>query len=106
MALDMGDNIACPGSIRHHRQLQAAFLARFPRLLCDPPDSQTSVRGWPSPRSWTRLAHCAALAEAAEASDAACALITTALVGEAAAAEFLAYLNGPDLPDRSLVVCR
>lgn len=99
MALDIGDNAPCPGSIRHQRQLQAAFLARCPELLCNPPDSQTSVRGWPSPRSWDRLAYCTALAEAAGASDTTCALITTALVGEAAAAEFLAYGDYPDLPD-------
>lgn len=106
MALNMDDNTARPGNIRRQRRLQAAFLARYPQLLCDPPDSPASVRGWPSPRSWTRLAHCTALAEAAGASDTARALIASALVGEAAAAEFLAYVAIPDLPDQSLGASR
>lgn len=99
MALDIGDNSPCPSSIRRQRQLQATFLARYPRLLCDPPEPQTSIRGWPSPRSWTRLAYSTALAEAAGASGTTCALIAAALVGEAAAVEFLADVDSADPPD-------
>ena len=82
-----------------HREQQSEFLTRRPQLLCDVPDASASPRGWPSPRSWERLAYCTALAETADAGDATRALITVALVGEAAAAEFLAYLENPDLPD-------
>ena len=35
---------------------------------------------------------------------AACALIAAALVGEAAAAEFLAYVDNPDLPDPEVLL--
>ena len=87
------DMIAC------HRHQQTEFLARRPQLLCDVPDAAASPRGWPSPRSWERLAHCSAVAETAGASDAACALIAASLVGEAAAAELMAWLKNPDLPD-------
>ena len=97
--LDIGDDAPSPESIRHQRQLQATFLAHHPKLLCNPPDSQNSVRGWPSPRSWDRLAYCTALAEASSANDTTRTLITTALIGEAAAAEFRAYVDNPDLPD-------
>ena len=82
-----------------HREQQSEFLTRRPQLLCDVPDGAVSPRGWPSPRTWERLAHCGAVAETAGASDAARALITAALVGEAAAAEFLAWQQNPDLPD-------
>ena len=86
-------------AVLHQRRLQAAFLARRPKLLCDPPEAGVPPRGWPSPRSWDRLAYCSAVADRADASDATRAVITVALVGEAAAAEFLAYVDNPDLPD-------
>ena len=86
-------------AIARHREQQAEFLVRRPQLLCDVPDAAASPRGWPSPRSWERLAHCGAVAETAGASDAAGALIAASLVGEAAAAEFSAWQQNPDLPD-------
>ena len=91
-------------SVRQQRGLQAEFLTRRPGLLCDVPDASTSARAWPSPRSWDRLAHCTALAQAAGATDATGALIAAALVGEAAAAEFLAYVHNPDLPDPEVLL--
>ena len=81
--------------IARHRQQQTEFLTRRPQLLCDVPDTASSPRGWPSPRSWERLAHCAAVAETAAASDTARALLAAALVGDAAAAEFAAWLKNP-----------
>ena len=56
-------------------------------------------RGWPSPRSWDRLAYCTAAAHQAQAGDTVCAVIAAALVGEAAAAEFLAFVDNPDMPE-------
>lgn len=96
--LDIG---AAPSgaALRHQRQLQTEFLARRPGLLCDPPDPAASPRGWPSPRTWDRLARCLAVAEEADAGDAVGVLLAAALVGEPAAAEFFAYLDNPDLPD-------
>ena len=86
-------------TVASHRQQQTEFLARRPQLLCNVPDAAASPRGWPSPRSWERLAHCSAVAETAAASDTAGALIAASLVGEAAAAEFSAWQQNPDLPD-------
>lgn len=90
---------AARGDVDRCRRQQTEFLTRRPQLLCDVPDTSTSPRGWPSPRSWERLALCTALAAAAGAADATLGLIAVALIGEAAAAEFLAYLENPDLPD-------
>ena len=91
-------------AIRRQRRLQTEFLVRRPALLCDPPDPAESPRGWPSPRSWDRLAVCLAAVEEAAAGDTVAALIAAALVGEPAAAEYLAYLDSPDLPDPEALI--
>lgn len=97
--LDIDLGVVTEDAVTRHRRQQSAFLARRPNLLCDVPDAATAPRGWPSPRTWERLACCSAVAETAGASDAARGLITAALVGDAAAAEFLTWLQNPDLPD-------
>ena len=82
------------------RVVQAAFLTSRPALLCAVPETDSAAsRGWPSPRSWERLARCLALAEAAGAGEAVWMLIAAALVGEGPAAEYVAYLRNLDLPD-------
>ena len=86
-------------AVRCQRRLQTAFVVRRPQLLCDPPDGSVSPQGWPSPRSWDRLAYCTAAAHQAQAGDTVCAVIAAALVGEAAAAEFLAFVDNPDMPE-------
>ena len=93
------DAAPSPAAVRCQRRLQTAFVARRPQLLCDPPDGSVSPQGWPSPRSWDRLAYCTAVAQHAQAGDTACAVIAAALVGEAAAAEFLAFVDNPDMPE-------
>ena len=98
------DTAPSSDAVRHQRRLQAEFLARRPGLLCDPPDPAESPRGWPSPRAWDRLAVCLAAAEEAAAGDTVAALIAVALVGEPAAAEYLAYLDSPDLPDPEALI--
>ena len=98
MPLDI-DTDPDPDAVKHQRVLQTEFLTRRPQLLCDPPDVSTSPRGWPSPRTWDRLAHCLAAAERAGAGEVVGVLVAAALVGESAAAEFFAYLDNPDLPD-------
>ena len=98
MPLDIGA-APSPAAVRCQRRLQTAFVARRPQLLCDPPDGSVSPQGWPSPRSWDRLAYCIAAAQQAQAGDIACAVIATALVGEATAAEFLAFVDNPDMPE-------
>ena len=97
--LDIDVAAVTEDAVTAHRRQQSEFLLRRPQLLCDVPDPAGSPRGWPSPRSWDRLACCSAVAETAGASDEARALITAALVGEAAAAEYLSWLQNPDLPD-------
>ena len=79
--------------------LQASFLATRPALLCEVPQNGAAPRGWPSPRSWERLAHCLAIADTAQVSDNIRLLVAVALVGDGAAAEYLAYLRNLDLPD-------
>ena len=79
--------------------MQASFLATRPGLVCEVPDNATTARGWPSPRSWERLAECFAIADTAAASDEVRWLVASALVGDGAAAEYLAYLRNLDLPD-------
>ena len=79
--------------------LQASFLASRPALLCDVPDNGAAPRGWPSPRSWERLADCLAIADAAKAADEVRLLVAASLVGDGAAAEYLGYLRNLDLPD-------
>ena len=81
------------------RLLQASFLASRPALLCEVPDNGTELRGWPSPRSWERLAECLAIADTAEVADEVRLLVASALVGDGAAAEYLGYLRNLDLPD-------
>ena len=81
------------------RLLQASFLATRPVLLCEVPDNGTAPRGWPSPRSWERLAECLAIADTAAVTDEIRLLVAAALVGDGAAAEYLAYLRNLDLPD-------
>ena len=98
MPLDIGIGPSVE-AVRCQKRLQTAFVARRPKLLCDPPDGSVSPLGWPSPRSWARLAYCTAVARHAQAGDAACAVIAASLVGEAAAAEFLAFVDNPDMPE-------
>ena len=81
------------------RLLQASFLATRPALLGEIPDNGTTSRGWPSPRSWERLAECLAIADTVKVTDEVRLLVASALVGEGAAAEYLGYLRNLDLPD-------
>ena len=81
------------------RWMQASFLATRPALVCDVPDNGTDPQGWPSPRSWERLARCLAIADTASVTDDVRLLVAAALVGDGAAAEYLGYLRNLDLPD-------
>ena len=81
------------------RLMQTSFLATRPALLCDVPDNGTAPRGWPSPRSWERLADCLVIADTAGVTNEVRLLVASALVGEGPAVEYLAYLHNLDLPD-------
>ena len=88
-----------PYSTELVKLLQTSFLATRPALVCEVPDNGAAPKGWPSPRSWQRLANCLAMADTAEVSDNVRLLVASALVGDGAAAEYLAYLRNLDLPD-------
>ena len=88
-----------PYSTELVRLMQTSFLATRPALLCDVPDNGTAPRGWPSPRSWERLADCLVIADTAGVTNEVRLLVASALVGEGPAVEYLAYLHNLDLPD-------
>ena len=102
--LDVDAASVDPYSREMVRLLQASFLATRPALVCDVPDSATTPRGWPSPRSWERLADCLAIADAAQVTDEVRLLVACALVGDGAAAEYLGYLRNLDLPDPGVLL--
>ncbi len=98
--LDMVPSRASEAAEARFKVIQAAFLTSRPALLCAVPETDSMAsRGWPSPRAWERLARCLAVAEAASAGETVRMLIAAALVGEGAAAEYVAYLRNTDLPD-------
>ena len=97
--LDIDPETVDPYSKELVKLLQTSFLATRPALVCEVPDNGTPPRGWPSPRSWERLAACLAIADAAGVSDNVRLAVASALVGDGAAAEYLAYLRNLDLPD-------
>ena len=97
--LDIDPTAVDPYSRELIRLLQSSFLATRPALVCDVPANGTPPRGWPSPRSWERLAECLAIADTAAVTDDVRLLVATALVGDGAAVEYLAYLRNLDLPD-------
>ena len=88
-----------PYSTELVKLMQTSFLATRPALLCDVPDNGTAPRGWPSPRSWERLADCLVIADTAGVTNEVRLLVASALVGEGPAVEYLAYLHNLDLPD-------
>ncbi len=94
--------VASPSGDRRSffRAMQTSFLARRPGMLCKVPDDDTAASmGWPSPRTWERLADCLAIGKAAHASDSVIALVAESLVGPETATEFLAFMRDLDLPD-------
>ena len=98
--LDADSSRAGEAAAARFKVTQAAFLTSRPALLCAVPETDSMAsRGWPSPRSWGRLARCLATAEAAGAGETVRMLIAAALVGEGTAAEYTAYLRNLDLPD-------
>ena len=73
-----------------------AFLKYRPHCFLDM--SGSIERGWPSPRSWERVAH--VLASGDELDAASLELLVHGLVGTAAATEFLAFMHlRQELPD-------
>ena len=97
--VDIDLSVIDPYSTELVKLMQTSFLATRPALLCDVPDNGTAPRGWPSPRSWERLADCLVIADTAGVTNEVRLLVASALVGEGPAVEYLAYLHNLDLPD-------
>jgi len=86
--------------LMYHRSLQIAYVKRFPKHLCDVPTDDTAASaGWPSPRTWERLAECFAIADDAGVSEDVKTVIAEALIGPAAAPQFLSFLRNMNIPD-------
>ena len=99
-----------PARVSFHRAMQTAFVRRRQGALCAVPSISTAAvddsggQGWPSPRTWERTASCLAAADAAGAHPDVAELIAEALLGTAAAAEYLAFLSDLDLPDPEALI--
>ena len=99
------DGAPDPQVLARHKAMQTAFVSARPELLCSVPDPAAGeLGGWPSPRSWERAAYCSAICEQAGASAEVRALVAVSLLGEGAAAEYLAFERDLDLPDAEAVL--
>ncbi len=82
------------------RGLISAFVSVRPQLACAVPDTAGGASGaWPSPRSWEALTRLLAAAAAAGSGREVVAALAAGTVGEAAAAELVAWQANLDLPD-------
>lgn len=85
------------------RAVVASFVRTRPDLLHQlPTDPATTGRAWPSPRTWTMTADLLALLPDDDRD--AALLAAAGLVGQGAAAEFLAWRATSDLPDPADVI--
>jgi hypothetical protein len=82
------------------RLLVGAFLGARPDMVTVIPKATAEAgRAFPTPRSWEMAADLYAAATAAGVSGTARRMLVTGAVGQAAGAEFLAYVADLDLPD-------
>ncbi|MDP1793397.1 MAG: AAA family ATPase [Acidimicrobiales bacterium] len=80
--------------------LVGAFLLARPALaVAMPADPVAAGRGFPTPRSWEMVIRLLSASWAADASAQALHVAVIGAVGQAAGAEFLAFLDTRDLPD-------
>ena len=82
------------------RLLVGAFLGARPDMVTVVPTATADAgRAFPTPRSWEMAATLYGFATAARVSGTARRMLVTGSIGQAAAAEFLAYVADLDLPD-------
>ena len=86
------------------RGVLSAFISARPHLALALPDTTAAGRAWPSPRSWELAARLWAAAGAAEVSPEAASSLVAGCVGTGPALEFLAWVEGLDLPDPEAVL--
>lgn len=85
--------------VRAARQLVGAFLRARPDLTTVMPNASSEAgRAYPTPRSWESAATMFGYARAAGVSAVATRMLLVGAIGQAAAVEFLAYINDLDLP--------
>lgn len=86
--------------ITEAKVLVGAFLGARPDMVTVVPSATAEAgRAFPTPRSWEMAATLYGYATAANVSNVARRMLVTGSVGQAAAAEFLAYVADLDLPD-------
>ena len=87
-------------SLSNAKAQVAAFVSRRPDFLSRVPEADSAASmGWPSSRTWESLARCQAICDTIDADDTVRVLIASALVGDGAAVEYMAYVRDLDLPD-------
>lgn len=87
-------------ALTNAKLLVGAFLGARPDMVTVIPKATADAgRAFPTPRSWEMAATLYAYAEAAGASGTARRMLVSGTIGQAAAAEFLAYVADLDLPD-------
>lgn len=85
--------------------LVGAFLGARPDMVTVIPKATAEAgRAFPTPRSWEMAAKLYGFATAAGVSNVARRMLVTGTVGQAAAAEFLAYVADLDLPDPEVLL--
>ena len=98
--LSIDQTTSAKSDLRAAKALVAAFVTGRPAELIRVPEADSAAsRGWPSPRTWESLARCQAICVMVEADDTVRALIASALIGDGAAIEYMAYVRDLDLPD-------
>jgi hypothetical protein len=85
--------------------LVGAFLGARPDLVTAMPKATADAgKAFPTPRSWHMAARLYGYATAAEVTGQARRMLVTGAVGQAAAAEFMAYISDLDLPDPEVLL--
>lgn len=85
------------GAYAGARAAVASYIKAHPTVLLDVPvDVDSQGYGWPSPRSWERLARL--VARLPEGDNAARFALAKGMIGEGAAVEFVTWLDNADLP--------
>jgi hypothetical protein len=84
----------------------AAFVTARPQLVLSVPETAGADPAWPSPRSWELAVRLWCAGRAAGIGAAAQGELLSGCVGEGAALEFRAFLDGLDLPDPEALLAR
>jgi hypothetical protein len=105
IAVPVVDSVRADREIQNARLLVGAFLGARPDMVTVIPKATAEAgRAFPTPRSWEMAAHLYGFATAAGVSNTARRMLITGSVGQAAAAEFLAYVADLDLPDPEMLL--